>query len=133
MNDPEVKFAVKRHYDDDNRVSKMIKNQNDYYPEFEHKLYEHDERLPLLEVVGDRVKLHNQAKTPVKKSTQGTGLKILTPKQMLQRLPMEFASKIRWNSADTSSATSHQFKIQIPCRNSVNISLIMKGQSTSKG
>ena len=40
LNNPVIKFAARRYYDDDNIVRKTIKNQKDYYPEHKYKLHE---------------------------------------------------------------------------------------------
>ena len=63
-----VKSAAKtivRYYSDDDTVTKMIENQNDYYPQHKYKRYEGDEPPPLLETIGEKVKLNNQAKTSI--------------------------------------------------------------------
>ena len=63
-----VKSAAKtivRYYSDDDTVTIMIENQNDYYPQHKYKRYEGDEPPPLLETIGEKVKLNNQAKTSI--------------------------------------------------------------------
>ena len=57
MSDPNL-FMVKRQYDDDNIVSHIIKNQNDYY--LEYQLHEHHELPSPLKTIGERAKVRKQ-------------------------------------------------------------------------
>ena len=107
LSDPNL-FMVKRQYDDDNIVSHIIKNQNDYY--LEYQLHEHHELPSPLKTIGERAKVRKQniytiyiyIPYTISSPTKGTGLflnlaiqtkvsdrsclKILTFKQMLQKL-----------------------------------------------
>ena len=89
LNDPEVQFSVKRHYNHDIIVCKMTKIQNHYYVEY--KLSGHDEKSEIKKT--SQYAIHNTRKPKLtsKTPTQGKGIKMLTPKHKLQRLPRALA------------------------------------------
>ena len=83
----------------DEEFSRMIVDENDYHLEYEHKLYDYYD-LPRVETIVEKVKLKNQVKstqgkdvlqTCVAKVFNRTHLKILTSKQMFQRLLIALA------------------------------------------
>ena len=62
-----------------------IKNANDS----RQKIY--DSRQKIIDLLNDNSRIRSKAICKASKKTTGTGLKILTPKQMLQRLPIALA------------------------------------------
>ena len=62
----------------------------------------YDSRQTIIDLINDNAKIRSEAiyKSRQKK-TEGTGLKILTPKQMLQRLPIALAQVKAGNNSES--------------------------------
>ena len=62
----------------------------------------YDSRQRIIDLLNDNAKIRSEAIYKSKQNkTEGTGLKILTPKQMLQRLPIALAQVKAGNNSES--------------------------------